>query len=115
MATLTVYESGGYAGIVSLAGVVSVNRGRKMLLGSVSAPTTGVQAFDNNPRRISALIQNRGSVNLNVYFDLTTLAVVLLPGESFQIDQNYPWTGQVTVQGAGATCNPVYVNEVSVA
>lgn len=111
-----VYESGGYAKIVSLAGIVSTsNRGRRMWVQSHNAPITGVQVFSDNPRRVSALIQNRGAVNLNIYFELTATALVLLPGESLQIDQNYPWTGQIWVQGVGAACNPVYVNEVSVA
>lgn len=108
------YEPGCFGSLVSLGGILGgQNRGRKIEMLIHSTPATGAQVLGSNPRRIAAIIQNRSAVTLNVFFDYTTIACTLLPGENLQIDKDFPWTGEVFVQNA-AGANPVYTIELSV-
>lgn len=101
----------GYEGLlVSLGGVKSqLGRGRitRSFEGNITS-TLKQMILPNNPKRISAIIENipnTTGIYLYISFTGTGLTVSLAPGGSFQIDQNFPWTGPVWAQPASVgTC-----------
>ena len=111
-------ETGSVIGIRSLGGVVSnAVQGRQSLSYGGWADTAILPVLSSNPRRISALIQF-WSDPLNTSTLLTVLlgdqaVCQLVQGGSFQIDANYPWTGDVRVQADVGTCY-VVANEVTI-
>jgi len=105
---MAVVRESGYNGrLVSLGGLLSLEgQGRecdsKIVPLIVSAWT---RLLENNPRRISALIQN-------VDNSLTVAVIIgddsgggyfhLEPKGTLQIDENFPWTGPVIAYQAAA-------------
>lgn len=107
-------ESGAFSKLVSLGGVVQTNgRGREMYHAQVTIPAAGVCVLNNNPKRISAIIQNIGTVVHSICFDPNTISLYVYPGQSFQIDSDFPWTGEVFIYATGVV-STVQICEVSI-
>jgi len=96
-----VRESGHFGKLVSLGGIVDeTGRGRICDIRPQACGMTSVQILQDNPRRISALITNG-----DLYYAWVCLGdtaapdsgTLLLQGGSYQIDENNPWTGAVTI------------------
>lgn len=116
MANPVRYFEPGYNGqLVSLGGVVGASGKGRVIDSSAFILAGAIQVLSPNPKRISALILNGDPANnANVFLgDTNGFSVVLGPLGSFQIDINFPWTGEVDASPASG--NPVIsVNEVSV-
>ena len=113
-------EPGMLGRVYSLGGVEGqYGRGRQIDSNwEVFPGTTGRQILGSNSKRISALIQNdltsTGNVTLGLG-DITTgteYTCQLRPGDSFQIDFNFPWTGVVGAVPSAACA--LWVSEISV-
>jgi hypothetical protein len=110
-------ESGYNGKIISLGGVEGIeSRGRQLNSGVlITDPAFILQVLPDNPRRISALLQNSdAAIPLYIIFgdQSGNIAFYLAAGQPFQIDQNFPWTGAVYAGcAAGSTLN---FTEVSV-
>ena len=116
------YSEVGYEGQVSSMGGVkgATYKGRQVTSDSftMSGATGVVLILPANPRRISALIQNvwdpafHGSmVEISLGW-VNTIPFRLTENGTFQIDGNFPWTGEV--YGNLVTNNPVItVTEVT--
>jgi len=107
-------ESGYNGQIVSLGGVkAQYGHGRQ----SVSKTIFGVaeeEVLGDNPGRVCAIIQNRAGVNVTVSLGKDDSgSFVLLPNGSFQIDQNFPWTGSVDCLAASGNL-VMFAVEVSI-
>jgi hypothetical protein len=110
-----------FGDLVSLGGIRGKpNFGRVL---SSNSFTVGVGTFQvasvSNPQRVAAIIENLddgaapGS-QLYVYLGgLNTIPFILQPYGTFQIDKNFPWTGDIWVNSNAGS--PICViNEVSV-
>lgn len=115
----TAYESG-YRGILtSLGGVKGqLNHGRVIVNTVLAVTSNQQQLLDNNPKRISAIIQNIDPGAESIYLALGepvvgTDGLTLGVNQSFQIDGLFPWTGAVkgTPSVAHCTC---WIQEISV-
>ena len=116
MANPVLYTEPGYNGqLVSLAGIMGGPGKGRVVASSAFILAGNIQVMSPNPKRISALILNGDpSINVNVFLGGTSgYAVVLGPLGSFQIDVNFPWTGEVDASPASGTPT-ISVNEVSV-
>jgi hypothetical protein len=105
-------ESGNRFPIISLGGIVSQNQqGRDIESNQINVQTATVLAVDN-PKRISLILQNLGTVNAVIVFPATGSGITLAPLGTLQIDHNFPWTG-VVIGTASVLCG-ISVTEVSV-
>lgn len=96
-------ESGHSGSLVSLGGIVGVTgRGRKLAAQSIVGAATNFQLLNDNPKRVAAIIQclSNSPGILTVMLDPGVGGLILFPGASLQIDQNFPWTGPVWIDGA---------------
>lgn len=72
-----------------------------------------------NPRRISAVIQNLGDAAhpgeiLEIYIGgVNTIPINLVENGTFQIDTNFPWTGEVYANYSGVNTPSLGVVEVT--
>lgn len=112
------YSEPGHTGqLVSLGGVVdNTGNGRQLRGDSATLGTTVTQILGANPGRIAALISNDGADNVYVFgkaLSAVNAWAVLRPGGSFQIDQSFPWTGEVNLAAVAANANCYWV-EVSI-
>jgi len=102
-----IYDGGFNGRRVSLAGSLgAAGRGLKMWSNMPAPPiTTGCILISSNPGRLFALFTNEGTVDVQIAFDNTWSNGLhtLRPGGSFQIDDQFPWTGPVYGRGVGAT------------
>jgi len=114
------YEAGYMGTLVSLGGVKGMpNRGRKLYSQyEAFVGADGRIVLGSNPGRISAIIQNVYTSAGHVVVALgdivsgTEYTAYLQPGQSFQIDYNFPWTGIVLLNPQStAIC---WVTEISV-
>lgn len=97
----------------SLGGVLgTMNFGRQVETDSLTADTTARVLVPENLRRLSLLFQNTGAQI--VYWSVHTGSyMAVLPGQSAQIDENFPWTGAVEVITAAGSSDVLWT-EVSV-
>lgn len=109
-------ESGYILGLqlVSLSGIKGqIGRGRQLDQQSYSMTTAARSVLNNNPSRISALLVNRGSSagNVSLDFGANGTSMALAPGQSLQLDQLLPWSGQVmAVAASTATLDVIEVS-----
>lgn len=111
-------QEAGFSGtLVSLGGVSGVRyRGRQTTgeVITVEAATPNTLLLASNPRRLAAIVQNIGAANIALTFGAEGVGnegLTLAPGVSFQIDYNFPWTGDV--RGVANTVK-AWVQEVNV-
>jgi hypothetical protein len=108
-------ETGHVGQLLSLAGVAGVpGRGRESV--PLAVATAGIgQILPANPRRISAIVQNKSdTVGFRLYLgDTTVSGFEIKPGGTFQIDGDFPWTGLVLIEAVGGTAS-AYSVDVSV-
>lgn len=118
------FETGNILPILSLGGVQSKNgQGRVVDSDDVTqAPGYPPFVIPSNPKRISLLIQNVGDVTnptaagatIDVSLGgLDTIAIVLGPLGTLQIDSNFPWTDSIVITSGNAAFSPV-VNYVEI-
>lgn len=103
-------ESGVAVKLVSLAGMVGViGRGRQIapVAWTIAALT---QILNENGRRLTAIIQNTGTLNATIYFGNDTVGLTLLPNANLQIDADFPWTGNVWANSVGTTLEVIEVS-----
>lgn len=108
-------EQGHSGDLVSLGGLVDNSSRGRVNTGDSQTITTAVQIMPANSRRISALINNNGPDDLYIFglaISGATAWAVIRSGGSFQIDRDYPWTGEVTVQAVSGSCG-VFWSEIS--
>ena len=106
-------ESGNLLPILSLGGVVSQpGKGRKFdtIQYNVSTPAYP-QVLNDNPERISALIQNLGPDNVAINAPGTQASITLTLLGVLQIDRNFPWTGPMLATSPGVAL--LNVTEIS--
>ena len=116
----TVNSEPGYYGneLISLGGMIAThNRGRKIETWSIAYNTPYFNILSANGNRISAIINNALSPGQTLFLVFGEALVgtdyfPLLPGQSLQIDKDFPWTGMVNGVGTGASF--VYVTESSI-
>jgi hypothetical protein len=102
MALKKAIEAGNAGLLISLGGIIGrIGAGREIASDYLtSVGGNYVQVLDSNPKRLSAIVQNRGTDLLLVAFgemSVSGSAILIDPHGSFQIDQNFPWTGPVFV------------------
>lgn len=108
-------ECGHWGQLVSLAGIIGrAGRGRQIET-TLHVVANARTILTSNPNRISVIIQNTGDEAL--YLGLgqdpsASTGLILQIGESLQIDQNFPWIGDVRAYCA-VSCNCITV-EVSI-
>lgn len=112
-------EAGFYgAQLYSLSGKPgSKYRGRQCQTSWISLNNSFQLVFGENGNRISALIILSNVATAPMYISLGQVATgteqfPLYPGQSFQIDGNFPWTGSVYAQTAGV--GVIFATEISV-
>jgi len=100
-------ESGFYttgkSNLVSLSGIPGVDhRGRQARAIYIIPAVTTSQVIDQNTHRIAMILQTTGlcDIQLGLGEPATAACIILRPGQSFQIDQNFPWTGSVQALAA---------------
>ena len=114
-------EPGMFGEVYSLAGLKGVkNRGRQVDTKYLTfAPTTGDQIIGSNSNRIAAIFQNSPASAGNISIALGDISTgsdytcTLTPGQSFQIDYAFPWTGVVVGYALAGGCS-LFVTEISV-
>lgn len=105
-------ESGNNLPLLSLGGVVSqYNQGRDIEQNQINVQGSTALLTDN-PKRISAILQNIGTVVVYISFPGSTSAITLSPLGTLQFDKDFPWTGIVI--GSSSVLSGVSVTEVSV-
>ena len=102
MARVISKESGHDGELISLGGVRQRDgRGRQILSDYITSVGGNiVQCLEANPKRISALFQNRGTdVILFALGEQSGggTAILLDPHGTLQIDKDFPWAGAVFV------------------
>jgi hypothetical protein len=115
-------ETGSNQKLISLGGVIGqAGLGREVNTTLLTMAVGVLQyALAANPKRISALIVNNGDVALasqyvGVYIgENNTGPFFLTEFGSFQIDENFPWTGSVYIAYLGAGSPVISITEVSV-
>ena len=118
-------EAGHSGAIVSLGGIIDrTGQGRKprQVGGTLVAAAAPVIILDQNQRRICAIIQNTGTNNLRIAFgkalgvqwwwwNYPDGILTIVPMGSFQIDNNIPWTGDISAESdLGTTYNIIEVS-----
>ena len=104
--------------LISLGGIrARYGRGRQSETTQIAYNTPYVNVLPANVQRISAIIKNNMATGTTFYLcfgeaQIGTDYFPLDPGQSLQIDQNFPWTGMVNGTGTGAGF--LYITEVSV-
>ncbi len=115
-------EPGNAEVIVSLGGVKSTHgRGRIVSVdtANVGLATGATLLWPNNPLRLSALVQNisdGATVLLYIgspFLTGTPQTLYLFPHGSFQIDQDFPWTGPVYATTGGLAAD-IQFAEISI-
>ena len=115
----SIYRETGHQGtpIISLGGVPGLpNHGRiiRKFWNNVLIPD--VQITGDNPRRISCLIMSDASSPdyLDICLGLNdgSNPITLWPGDSLQIDKDFPWTGAIYAYSSalGALLNSVEIS-----
>lgn len=109
-------ESGCLGREQSLGGLWSKDgAGRLCESQNLTVTTAAVlRVLSENQRRICALIENRGTGVLTLDFGASGIySIAIRDGGSFQIDDNFPWTGIVNAIAETASCT-VWATEVSI-
>jgi hypothetical protein len=109
---MSAVESGNLLPILSLGGVVSkVGQGRQLDQNQINVQTATVLLLDN-PKRISAILQNLGPTDVVISFPGSASGFTLAAYGNLQINRDFPWTGIVI--GTSAVLTGVSVTEISV-
>ncbi len=97
---------GGYNGqLVSLGGIRGLpGQGRK-ISGQNLTGNGAIQILSPNLRRIAVIIQNQSGLEVELILrdTLTSYRIKLEDHGTFQIDDNFPWTGSVMAYAGAAT------------
>jgi hypothetical protein len=103
-------ESGNRLPIVSLGGNVSApGQGRVLDINQYNAGSP-IIILQDNPNRISAIIQNDGPSVAVIYAPNNSGSIQLVAYGTLQIDRDFPWTGPIMASGTNCL---VTVAEVS--
>jgi len=106
-------ESGSGESLISLGGIRSLRGwGRRFDVASYQAGGTVpyVNILQDNPKRIAAIIQNIGPDSIAVQAPGNDWLFIITSGGSFQIDENFPFTGALLAYAVG----PTYASSVTV-
>lgn len=109
-------EAGHLGQVQSLGGLWSKEGSGRISeqLNPTVTTTAAVSLFNENQRRICALIINKSGGTLTLDFGGSgTYSIALIAGENFQIDEKFPWAGVVMAIAETANCT-VWTNEVSI-
>lgn len=117
---MTAYqETGNRLPIISLGGIQS-NRGWGRNIEISATPVLGLyagiqQIMPDNPRRISAIILNNTPGVVFLSAPGNDWYLLLQPGGSLQIDNNFPYTGPILAFGDALAANNILnIAEISV-
>jgi len=107
-------ESGHNGLMISMGGILGrPGLGRRIDSTAFSLTTTAVMIIGDNPRRISAIIENQGPDSLALDFGGGINSISIHSGGNLQIDENFPYTGSIAAGADTSTC-VVLVTEISV-
>ena len=109
-----IYEAGYWGKIKSLGGLISrENSPRNMLpQGIIITGSANLPILLANSRRISAIIKNQSGDPCLILFSNTSSQLTLNEGDSIQIDESFPWTGDI--EGYSTGTSNLAVMEISI-
>lgn len=103
--TISGREDGCIAELVSLAGVKGRSGLGREVKGIARLATNAYpEIVNSNLRRLSCILQNSGTSNIWLYLGNADnySEFLLVPGGSFQIDKDFPWTGAIRAYAVGS-------------